>query len=95
MLPGAWVAPGPVATLPFGRRMRGSGGWCGTQAEQERLDKVAERYCTCGWLSPLRAGKPECDVHALFDDQRAVALLLRAYRMRARLVDAEWGGVRG
>jgi hypothetical protein len=75
--------------------MRADSSWCGTQAERERLGKVADRYCTCGWLSPLRAGKPECAVHALFDDQRAVSLLLHARRMRARLVHAEWGGAPG
>jgi hypothetical protein len=75
--------------------MTGDSSWGGTQAERERLGNVADRYCTCGWLSPLRAGKPECDVHALFDDQRAVSLLLHAYRLRARLLQAEWGGVQG
>jgi hypothetical protein len=72
--------------------MRGDASWCGTREELERLDMVARRYCTCGWPSPFRVGKPECDIHALLADQRALSLLLDVYRRRASLLQAELGG---
>jgi hypothetical protein len=63
---------------------------CATPDELERLQAVARRYCTCGWVSPLRVGKPECDAHALMANQAALSWLLHAYRMRARWVEAEF-----
>jgi hypothetical protein len=64
---------------------------CGTQDELERLRVVASRYCTCGWVNPLRVGKPECNAHALFTDQLALSRLVYTYRMRSRLLNAEFG----
>ena len=65
---------------------------CATADERDRLQIMAKRYCTCGWVSPLRVGKPECYAHALLEDQLAVSRLLIGYRQRARLVEAEFAG---
>ncbi len=63
---------------------------CATREELERIQVVARRYCTCGWPNPLRVGKPECDVHALFAVEATLIRLVYAYRMRARLLHAEF-----
>jgi hypothetical protein len=64
---------------------------CATPEELERIQSVARRYCTCGWPNPLRIGKPECDVHALFAVEPTRTRLVLAYRLRARLFNAEFG----
>jgi hypothetical protein len=61
-----------------------------TQEELDRIQIVTSRYCTCGWPNPLRVGKPECDVHTLFAVNQMLTRLVFAYRMRARLLNAEF-----
>jgi hypothetical protein len=65
-----------------------------TLAEMERVQAVVERYCSCGWLSPFRVGKPDCDAHALFGKQLTLSRLINGFRMRSRLLQEEFGDVR-
>jgi hypothetical protein len=63
---------------------------CATPEELERMQRVARRYCTCGWLNPLRVGKPECDAHHQLAVQPTFNRMIYAYRLRAKLVHSEF-----
>jgi len=54
------------------------------------MQRVARRYCTCGWPNPLRVGKPECDAHSQLAVQPTLSRMIYAYRMRAKLVHSEF-----